>query len=445
MVAQELKIFRFFYCILYNILIFNAIKFKKNTYIYLMSLFLASISLHLNAQNRCGFDAYREHLVENNPNLEDVFTEIDQRVEAYIDRNATVEGTITIPVVVHLIYKDSSNLIPHEQVFSQLRVLNEDYGRRNTDTANTPAAYKPLAANTRIQFCLASRDPDGNWTNGITVTKTTVDKFTDDKVKFAASGGANAWPANEYLNIWVCKLDNQLLGYASPPGTPPSNDGVVVGYNFFGSIVDDNGKFKLHSTYKYGRTVTHEVGHWLNLHHLWGADNGSCGTDKVADTPTQQNPHFQCPSFPQVSCGNGPNGDMFMNFMDYTDDLCMNLFTKGQTSRMIASITTARQDLLTSSGCRGSINHVSDQTHEIHFKAYPNPVNDKLMIDVAQSKQKPTTLTIATLSGKPLKRLKLGSASQIVKTIDVSSYPPGIYLLRLQSGVNILHQKMVVQ
>ena len=156
------------------------------------------------------------------------------------------------------------------------------------------------------------------------------------RVKFAASGGAEAWPADRYLNIWVCHL-NDLLGYAQFPGGPPQTDGVVIDYRAFGTVGTATAPFNL------GRTATHEVGHWLNLFHIWGDDGGGCGgTDQVDDTPNQGGPNTGSPSFPHITCGNAPNGDMFINFMDYVDDRTMVMFTIGQVERMHAALDEAR-------------------------------------------------------------------------------------------------------
>ncbi|MCB0535749.1 MAG: zinc metalloprotease, partial [Saprospiraceae bacterium] len=185
-------------------------------------------------------------------------------------------------------------------------------------------------------------------TNGIVRKSTTVNGFsTNDNVKFNSSGGSNIWDRNKYLNIWVCNLSGGLLGYAQFPGGPASTDGVVCDYAYFGTI-NSTPPFHL------GRTATHEVGHWLNCYHIWGDDGSSCsGSDLVSDTPNQADENYGCPSFPTISCSNGPNGDMFMNYMDYTDDACMNVFTTGQKSRMqsLFSPGGARNALLSSPGC----------------------------------------------------------------------------------------------
>jgi hypothetical protein len=170
-------------------------------------------------------------------------------------------------------------------------------------------------------------------------------------VKSTANGGKDAWPNNDYLNIWICNLSGSILGYATPPfGNIGSDDGVVIGYNYFGT------QGTVQSPYNKGRTTTHEVGHWLNLEHLWGSGWRSCGNDNVGDTPTQEEENYGCPAFPHNanSCGTtNTDGDMFMNYMDYTNDACMNMFTEGQKTRMIAAINQSRQNLLNHNLCGG--------------------------------------------------------------------------------------------
>jgi hypothetical protein len=157
--------------------------------------------------------------------------------------------------------------------------------------------------------------------------------------------GKSAWPRDDYLNMWVCTIQGGLLGYAQFPGGPQSTDGVVINNTAFGSNGIARAPFNL------GRTAVHEVGHWLNLLHIWGDDRGGCtGSDNVSDTPNQAGSNGEKPSFPHISCNNGPHGDMFMNYMDYVDDDTMNMFTKGQLERMNAALSGPRASLAQSQG-----------------------------------------------------------------------------------------------
>ena len=183
-----------------------------------------------------------------------------------------------------------------------------------------------------------------------------MDGFTgDDAVKSAATGGADAWPADQYLNLWVCRLAGGLLGYAQFPGGPAATDGVVVTHTGFGTTGTAAAPFDR------GRTTVHEVGHWLNLRHIWGDDFGGCGgSDLVADTPNQGGSNVGVPTFPTVSCANGPNGDMFMNYMDYVDDVAMVMFSAGQVTRMQAALDGPRSSIGTSISCGPKLKFADD-------------------------------------------------------------------------------------
>ena len=290
---------------------------------------------------------YLQQQIAQDPTREAVLQMIDQHA-AWFANTGQAKVIINIPVVFHVVYANSTQNISDAKIQAQVAQLNADYARLNSDAGNTPAAFAALGANTSIQFCLAQRDPSGNATTGIVRRSTTTASFSDnDNVKFTANGGDNAWPAGSYLNIWSANLSGGLLGYAQFPGGSASTDGVVCLYSSIGSITNPGTA----SPYNLGRTATHEVGHWLNLRHIWGDAN--CGNDLVSDTPTQQADNGGCPSFPHVTCSNGPNGDMFMNYMDYTNDNCMNIFTQGQSTRMNALFGTggSRVSLLSSLGC----------------------------------------------------------------------------------------------
>lgn len=250
-----------------------------------------------------------------------------------------VNGVISIPVVVHVIYQNSTENISDAQVQSQIDVLNADFRRTNSDADNTWSQ----AADTEIEFCLATSDPSGNATNGITRTSTNTSAFgTNDQMKFNSSGGKDAWPADQYLNMWVCDISGSILGYAQFPGGAASTDGVVMDYQYFGTIGTATAPFDL------GRTATHEVGHWLNLRHIWG--DGSCSVDDfVTDTPTSDAANYGCATT-HSSCG---SLDMVQNYMDYSDDACMNLYTDGQKNRMRALFESGgyRASLLNSAAC----------------------------------------------------------------------------------------------
>lgn len=309
------------------------------------------LALHASAQHRsCAAEEVHARQLLENPDMMQEIKRIEEHTRQFAQQQggASDRVVVTIPVVVHVVYYNSAQNLTDAQILSQIDVLNADFRRTNADAGNTPAGFLGVAADCEINFCMAKQDPNGNATNGIQRRQTTVNGFsTDDRMKFFAQGGLDIWDRNKYLNIWVCNLSGGLLGYAQFPGGPASTDGVVCDYAYFGTI-GSTPPFNL------GRTATHEVGHWLNCFHIWGDDGTSCtGSDNVSDTPNQADENYGCPSFPQISCSNGPNGDMFMNYMDYTDDGCMNVFTTGQKNRMQALFATggARNAIVSSPGC----------------------------------------------------------------------------------------------
>ena len=295
-------------------------------------------------QRTCGAMPVHERLLRTNPEYVRARAASENRYHEYLRRGPAAmarTGVTVIPVVVHVVYKTAVQNISDAQIQSQIDVLNADYRMTNADISSLPAAYQLLAADARIEFTLATKDPNGNTTNGITRTQTNVVGFSDDdKVKSAATGGADAWPADKYLNIWVCQLAGGLLGYAQFPGGPANTDGVVILHSAFGTTGTAAAPFNL------GRTTTHEIGHWLNLRHIWGDDGTGCsGSDFVNDTPNQGGPNYGTPAFPHVTCSNGPNGDLFMDYMDYVDDTAMFVFTAGQVDRMQACLDTDRSSI----------------------------------------------------------------------------------------------------
>ncbi len=317
----------------------------------LLFLLIASISF-ATAQRNCGTVEHFNQLLIEDPALQQARQEIETFTQNFVASGAgnNSRALITIPVVVHVVYNTAAQNVSDAQIQSQIDVMNADFRKLNTDWTSTPAVFQSLVADCEIQFCLAQRDPNGNASTGIIRKQTSSTSFsTNDNVKRSANGGDDAWPSSSYLNLWVCPLAGTLLGYAQFPGGPAATDGVVITYTGFGTTGTAAAPFDK------GRTATHEVGHWLNLYHIWGDDGTACtGSDNVSDTPNQADENYGCPAFPAVSCSNGPNGDMFMNYMDYTNDACMFMFTTGQKARMQALFTTggARASLLTSLGCQ---------------------------------------------------------------------------------------------
>lgn len=298
------------------------------------------------AQRRCGTTEYMQRLRNANHVLESE-TQFEEWLEKQQSDKPVLRVQSTnykIQVVVHVIHNGepigNGKNISDAQIISQINVLNKDFNRQNTDATSTPPEFQDLAGSMGITFELAQLAPDGSASSGITRTKGTKASWTiNDNTELKS---LSYWPAENYLNIWVCNITD-FLGFtqfpiSTLPGLENSSenrltDGVIVRYDCFGSLAD--GSFNLDPAYNKGRTATHEVGHFFGLRHIWGDVTGCGGTDYVDDTPPQNGPTSGCPTHPQKECPTGnPVAKMFQNFVDYSDDACMNLFTQGQVNRM---------------------------------------------------------------------------------------------------------------
>ncbi|MFK7796636.1 MAG: T9SS type A sorting domain-containing protein [Aureispira sp.] len=311
---------------------------------------------HINLQDR----------IQTDPTLADRLQRMEAETQQYIRENVgtfNARSERTIPVYVHVIYRTSNENISTAQIQSQIDQLNADFSGTNSDFNSVPLDFRSVAAaDTKIRFNLVN----------ITRKSTTVREWgTSDNMKRASSGGVNPITPSTHLNMWVCNIGqvdgNTILGYAQFPDTGPlSTDGVVMSPQFFGSrnFGSNPNSYYLSAPIDRGRTTTHEVGHYFNLRHIWG--DGGCNVDDfVDDTPTAGNSNYGCPSSNTNSCSGGQR-DMFMNYMDYVDDNCMFMFTKGQRNRMIACLNTSRSDLGSGSICNGpytsvELNLVTDQ------------------------------------------------------------------------------------
>ncbi len=286
---------------------------------------------------------YQQQLLATNPGLAATYQKIENFTRTQqsqlmkgtmgadggnAEGSGAVPAVITIPVVVHVLYNNSAENISDAQIQSQIDELTQDYRGQNADRSKAPSYFAGLVADAGVQFALAKVDPKGYATSGIIRKYTSIQYFSyDDRCKSSSVGGDDAWDSDSYLNIWVCNTTGGLLGYSSLPGGPKAQDGVVINPTVFGTI-------NVGGVFNKGRTAVHEVGHWLNLRHTWG--DALCGDDGVDDTPTQQAPNRGCPSGQLFTCGNTAHGDMYMNYMDFTDDACMYMFTIGQSQRLRA-------------------------------------------------------------------------------------------------------------
>lgn len=432
--------------------------FFMKSFLLFSGMFLAAV-LNTSAQRICGSSEYKAALLQADPSLNEVFQNIEKQIASVNSKNGSVASrdttaneTITIPVVIHLLYKSALENISDAQIKSQIDALNNDFNFLNTDRINTPEAFKVFSGNARIKFCLAQVDPQGRRTTGIDRKYTNTDVFaTDDGMKMVDKGGVASWDSKEYLNIWVCKLTSRSLGYATPPGASADKDGVVIAYDVFGTVGN------LRAPFNKGRTATHEVGHWLGLVHIWG--DSHCGSDQVDDTPTQQSYNFGCQSFPKISaCSPNKNGDMFMNFMDFTDDACMNMFTIGQANRMRAIFAKngIRNAFLASSACDSTLAQNGPLPEPVadlkpltiveslsSTKVYPSPVQTVTTIDCKVA----STSTVKTLDIFNSLGIKVYTTrlSQQKTTLNLSNLVAGIYFIHIGDGQDKFTTRIIKQ
>lgn len=299
----------------------------------------------------CGSYAHHQQLLQSDPQYKNARSVMDSITDALTGSPNLGTDTIRIPVVFHIVWHEDEEKVSFEQINSQIDALNRDFNLKNGDVADVPEVWKDVVANPNITFFRTRRDPAGKPHQGVNYVKTKIRQFKEgsENMKFTKNGGADIWDSTRFLNIWVCNIEN-LLGRAQFPtaGASPETDGVIINYTAFGTMGTTKAPYNL------GRTAVHEVGHWLNLHHIWGDGSDADTTefvddDGVDDTPRCDDKNFGKPFFPSVSntakVHNGPNGDMFMNYMDYSDDDTTVMFTKGQVMRMRITLATVRSTL----------------------------------------------------------------------------------------------------
>ena len=401
--------------------------------------FLLAVTTNVAAQDRCATQVILEQIKSNNP-------EIYQNIIA--QKNKTTQARLTddvyiIPVVVHVVYHTEAENIDDTRIFTQINILNEDFRRLNPDTVNTPPEFAEVGADVGIEFCLASFDPNGDSTTGIvrTYTDTTIwDLDYSEEVKQTDEMGDDAWPSSSYLNIWVCNLEDGILGYAVSPGASPEVDGVVIDYRNFG--LADIGS----QPYHLGRTTTHEVGHWLGLSHVWGDDGGICGgSDGINDTPNQADKTYGCPDEVLVDdCSPVSPGIMYQNYMDYTDDACMNIFTQDQRTKMRTVMETYRASLFTSTAGCNEIGPLPGDIAEI--LVYPVPSAGQFTVSIKNflGYQDTFTIEIYNTLGQKIASESPKAANNVAQYFDLQYLSTGCYFVTVFNGTYFLSQQFMV-
>ncbi|MCW5906939.1 MAG: T9SS type A sorting domain-containing protein [Chitinophagales bacterium] len=408
-------------------------------------------------QNRCGTVDVIKHRDAENPGYQNrmnaAFDYAKQIAESRKDVRASNDTVYRIQCVFHVLYSTAAENIPDSVIYSQLEVLNEDYRRKNADTVKTRGIFSDVAADARIEFYLATTDPDGNPTTGITRTQGNpgflgYNPFQDN-AKSNSAGGKDPWPTDRYLNIWVCNILNGLgvLGYAFPPSNAPgwpqgsttdsTKQGVVLHY----PVVGRNFASPIDPTVTMGRSAVHEIGHYLGLRHIWG--DGNCSQDDgIDDTPLSDAAHQQTCDTTDNSCTDSPVDfpDMIENFMDYSDDRCLNMFTEGQVAIMHAMLQTSRAGIAT------VVTETSIKEPDVYFtrtELFPNPTNSFVTLQVNTKQAQSYSYELLNTLGEKLSSETAFSNGYHQQIIELSSYPAGIYFVRLSAGTQTVMKKVV--
>lgn len=405
-------------------------------------IFLLFISTFASAQdNVCGTQHH-----PTDPAIIERVQAIEEHTQEWIlehQNQATTREIITIPVVVHVIWFDESEKFSELEIQAQIDGLTADFRKMNENRLTIPDEFQPLAADIEIEFCLATVK-DGEETNGIIYKKTDIIDIGRPspidgvkRIHYDQYGGSDAWDPKEYINIWVGQLDN-AKGIATFPGTAmvPEEDGIIIDPLHFGFFCSSaNGS-------SHGRTLTHEMGHYFNLRHIWG-ESGNCTSDDfVADTPLQETHNLgSCPTHPQVSCG---SNNMFMNYMDYTDDACMSMFTHGQKMRMLATLDPAgpRGSLRNSKGCDWIVDKNMSLNPD-NILIYPNPAADCIHIDLDLDADTDIRMEIFNSIGQPVYSSRIFAKD--LRTFDVSRFSNGVYFIYFETNSNGASKKLVIE
>ncbi|MGY8980290.1 MAG: zinc-dependent metalloprotease [Flavobacteriales bacterium] len=428
----------------------------------LLSILIATYSINVLAQDmgRCYTTPLISNEIKNNPEYQLNIQKIFDENKVWLQSNNSQKSTLTIPVVVHIVHRQThANIgvgtnIPIEQIEDGLRILNEDYSKTNSEFPNPPRnTFLNVAGNPNLQFCLATEDPNGFLTTGVTRTSTAKTSFSytneSNDMKKDNTGGKSGWPPSKYLNIWICDIASSsgttVLGYAYLPGLQSWNawkDGLVVDFQYFGT----NGNSASSSD---GRTPTHEIGHYLGLNHTFceSQSGGCCDNDdsNVYDTPATDGVYFGSvnSNTNNNSCNDMQYGfnndllDMDENYMAYSRDTWM--FTNDQVNEMNATLNGYRQSLKNSNvsiNCTGTVSN--ENIKEIFYKVYPNPSNGIFNIE---SIYQIDDIQIFDLVGNII---YTNNNLENRSIIDLSKFRKGVYILHSTINNTIVKEKIII-
>ncbi len=396
-----------------------------------------------------------ERLLRENPQMQERRRAIEQQ-SADFQKNGSPQ-LVTIPVIFHIIYHAEKERLSEEQALSQLEALNRDFRMKEfriQHPADTLEGFAQRAADTEIEFCLAAgKDAKGNKTALHYVHSEVPIWKSDDAIKFSKTGGADALAPEHYLNVWVCRMDETVSGYAQMPGGPEETDGIVLDYRFFGTMGTAT------RPYDEGKTLTHLVGNYLNLFDLWGS-GALCADDYVEDTPLHNSPNYGCPGYRHIStCSNNPV-EMTMNFMDNTDDACMYMFTegqkirmqamfgkKGQRSKLVANGSLCNQAVTERSGELPDDEGLPDSSIEhLAVTVFPNPATRQLYLLITSPKEGTARVTVHHSIGSVIYETSIAlTTDSFQQTLDCNQWAEGAYFVKVQTSGEMVSRLFIIQ
>lgn len=425
---------------------------------------------------KCATDELLNSAISNNPHLKAVFeqfeTDVQNRAADLAAKNsnniaAKATSKYPIPLVFHVVLTQAQiNTLGgtqgiYNRITTQIEVLNTDFNALNTESI--PSAFAPLKGNPDMAFGLAHTKPNGSGTIGVEILVKPVGfggfQVGDGSVKKTSQGGLDPWDNSRYLNVWICDITNgsnpgEILGYAYNPKLAAlvygdaSLMGVCVDYLAFGKRTNITQTF--FNNADKGRTMVHEFGHFFTLNHIWGntaVGSGDCSDDDgVSDTPPQKDANqSNCPNFPKANCTGATPGEMFMNYMDYVQDACMSMFTKGQVTRMHSEFSgTGGSPNLTNNGHLFNWPTGIENTNytEANIDVVPNPSNGIFTIAHHDALQQ---ISILNTVGQTVKQIAVNGQQNGTYSVDLTAFPKGMYIIQCQSAESTVSKKIVIQ